>query len=225
MKKICLIFLLFGLSLSTYAQAPPDLIEFANSVDLSRNFHDDSYKTRYEGSPFLFDEWAQGTVYTVGGNQRELTMRYLILENSFLVKNGESVGKLALNNNVSHIELNGHKFIWTTYIAGKNVTQGILEALYEGENGTAFFKQYSIEARAGRDGSGYQQEEKPRLTRKTKFYYRVSGEAIREIPSKKKDFFSVFGDKSGQVESYFKTEDLSMNEEGYVKAFEYYNSL
>ena len=224
MKNIALLILFTGYSLLSHAQIPQDMIEFANSVDLSRGFSDNSYKNTYEGSPFLHDEWQKGIAYIANGEQQELIMRYLILEKCFIVQTGESVGKLAINR-LSSVELGGRRFIWSAYKAGNNIQQDIFELLHAGSQGVDLLKHHSIEVRAGNDGSGYQQEQKPRLTKKTTLYYRTPDAPMQELPTKKKDFLDIFGDKSALVNSFFSAERLRMNEDGYIKAFEYYNSL
>ena len=187
-------------------------------------FTTDSYKSIYDGSPFLYEEWIEGEVFLKSGESYRLPMKYVMFNNSFWTKEKDAdIKQLNMNERIACVNLNSHKFVVESYLQGKNTKTGFVEQLYRGKSG--LFKHYSSVIEKGRESNGYQQAEKNYFTKQETLYYFIDSEIAQVIPRNKKEFFAIFGEKGKDVEKFFKERRLKLRESDMAELFRFYDSI
>lgn len=179
----------------------------------------------YEGSPFLVNEWQEGSVIMNSGKTYKYLMKYFIYENQIWLKNAsDSIRNLNLSKNIQNIQINDRTLIYGIYVLGDKQKEGLLEVTYEGPQ-SKLLKLHSCRLEKGQETSGYQQKEKDKFLHKEDLYYQIGDQVIMPLPRSKKEFFLVFGRKADAVTKYFKDNKLKMNAEGLSKVFAYYDEI
>ena len=188
----------------------------------------DDLENNYEGSILLFEDWTPAVVTMKSGREDHLMMNYFIFDNSLIyLKGKDTVMTFALTDRIKDIQIGHRKFEPVTYTDNNSarVNTGVFEVVYKG-NPMSIVKKYNSEFKPGQDASGYKNATRPTVITKSALYYQPLNTTMSyPVPTKKKDFYSMFGDKAKQVEEFAKKNKLRINENGIIKMAEYYNSL
>jgi len=188
----------------------------------------DDVKDRFDGSILLYDDWQPAVITMKTGKEEHKMMNYFIYDNSLIYMQGrDSILTLALTDRIKDIRIGNQIFEMVTYTDPKSevIKTGVFEVVYKAEP-MSIVKKYNMEMKEGQDESGYKEARKPTIVAKTALYYQPIGTTFSyPVPAKKKEFYSIFGDKAKEVETYAKTNKLKINEAGIIKMAKYYNSL
>ena len=181
----------------------------------------------FDGSVLLFDDWAEGVVTMNSGKEERRSMNYFLLDNSLIYKDDkDSVLTFVFTDRVKNVLIGNRKFEMIASIdkKGEKVETGVMEMVVEG-NPMTLAKKYNAEMKEGRDGSGYKEATRPSIETKTQLFYKLDNNLFAPVPGKKKEFYSIFGDKAKEVEDYAKKNKLRINDAGVAAMTQYYNSL
>lgn len=188
----------------------------------------DDLKKHYDGSILLFEDWTPAVVTMKSGRKDQFMMNYFIYDNSLIyLKGKDTIMTLPVTDRIKEIQIGGRKFEPVTYTneSSTQVDTGIFEVLYKGSS-MSIVKKYVAEFKPAQDASGYKEATPPTIVTKSVIYYQpISTTMSYKVPTKKKDFYSIFGDRAKQVEDFAKKNKLKINENGIVKMAEYYNTL
>ncbi len=231
MKKLLLLLIVFFPTLAFAQQlntlsAADNLRLDVKNIKSMRSL--DDVKDYYDGSILLYSDWQPAVITMKTGKEEHKMMNYFIYDNSLIYLQGrDSIITLALTDRIKDIRIGNRLFEMVTYTDPKNeaVNTGVFEVLYKGEP-MSIVKKYNMEFKEGQDGSGYKEATRPAILTKSALYYQPIGTTFSyPVPAKKKEFYSIFGDKAKEVEAYARTHKLKINEEGIIRMAQYYNSL
>ncbi|MBY0434793.1 MAG: hypothetical protein K2U26_11840 [Cyclobacteriaceae bacterium] len=122
-------------------------------------------------------------------------------------------------SNISHYFVNGKDFTFNDV-----PLTSLIELISEGQ--VSLYKEYSFWVKkadymAALDVGSHDEK----LYKRNKLYYGV-GTTLKEVPKKKKEFIKIFGEKESMIDTFMKTNGLSVSKEmEVIQVFDYYNSL
>lgn len=188
-------------------------------------FDSPKFAELYDGSPFLQKEWQPGSITLLSGEILKYPLRYFVYEDQIWLKNEkDSIHNLNLSEQIKEIKIADQTFIYTSYLGGDKLKKGILEVLYNGVN-CKLLNLYVCKLEKGREANGYQEKEKDKFQLKKTLYYQTGDHEALILPRSKKELFTIFRDKAGLIEKYFKNNKLKMNPEDITEIFSYYDKL
>ena len=216
MKQFLFIFAAILCSISTYSQVI-NINGFPTVLTTTGEVPDDLKAIQYkkyvsqEYKPAYVDEFKQRAFlrYNIFDDQMEFVKDANIY---YLQKDEGRKVKFADNTTYKVYNLNGDNHFFLVHVDGKNSLVGKLVVKF-------------IEAKKAT--SGYEQD-KPAdyKRRKDILYFALDGRGLVKVPTKKKDFYNVFGANSSAVKSYMKKNKLGYKKERDLKKIvNYLNTL
>ncbi len=199
-----------------------DLNSYQRKMEMSTGVRE----SKVQGSPYLNEEFIQGSVYTTSKTRfADVPLRYNIYNDNIEFKLSDNpVQELANPEIVEKVEFGDYKFVYIPYSDSKKTEKGFFNILEEGK-ATLYQKPLVIfeEAKAT---SPYQDAKPARFDRKSDEYYiQVANEEASKVDSKK-DLPNLFPDHKKEVETFIKKKKVKPNnEESLVELVKYYNSL
>lgn len=189
------------------------------------DFSSDDYKENYDGTPFFNDEWEEAFIVLPSGDSVCLMMKYLVCGQVFWVRDdGGEVKELKSSFKFDHIKLEDHIFEYNTYNDGGSLKNEPMEVLYSGEK-SRLSALYSCTLKLGKASDGYIEATKNKFLKNQRLYYKIGNTIFKPVPTAKKDFFAIFGDKDDAIKSYFNSNKLKLKDEDIMKVFAYYETL
>lgn len=190
-----------------------------------RDLDSPTFTEKYAGSPFLYPEWHRGTIALHTGKSYEFPMKYLVHGDLILIKSEkDSINKLNLSNQILNIKMNGQTFVYLSYSWNNKIKNGLMEVLYE--NKSRLLKLYTCRIEKGAEVSGYQEKEKDKFVIKETLFCQLNEGNPILLPRSKKELFSLFVDRSSEMEKFFKEQKLKLKDDkDLVKLFIYYDSF
>jgi hypothetical protein len=175
---------------------------------------------KYDGSPYLDDEFKSGRVYT-NGEDYPVLIRYNTYSSVFEVKTSQdSSGELAKNKNI-RVKLRNRDFEFAKLPDGNDV---FLEKLAEGTlnlwaNHTSRFRE------AKKNESSYGSDKPAAFITSVEYYTGTQGE-LSVLKLKKKEVLAIMSDHAKDIKDYIKKAGTKFNrQEDIVALFKHYNSL
>ncbi|HKJ77880.1 MAG TPA: hypothetical protein VKA10_00040 [Prolixibacteraceae bacterium] len=230
MKTKCtLSVLLFLLSFSITAQVynVKDAVEFFHSNELSRGeWKPVLTADDVSGSPYLNEEFANGTVYTTSKVQYNgLPLRYNAYNDQVEFKNNEDeIQAIAVPESIEKIEFNNIEMVYSPYTNAKKIKRGYFIVMEEGE--ASLYQKPHIIFEQAKEAAPYKDPEPPKFVKKTDYYYIKVGNSEAKNIASKKDLVAVFPDHQKQVEKFVKKNKVKPNKpERMVKLVKFYNQL
>ncbi len=231
MEKIYLtILLLIAVSLGISAQInyevrlPSDFYVY-NSYQVNK-WKDPVTSAEIQGSPFLNDEFIQGSVYTKQKMKYvDLPLRYNIYNDQIEFKSDKGeIQAIAVPDVVEKIEYGNYILVYLPYAVGKKVEKGFFIVK---ENGDATLLEKPVVVfEAATEPAAYKEAEPPKFNRRSDEYYIRVGNEPAQILHSRKDVPKIFPDHSKEVERFIKENKVKPDDpetlSGLVK---YYNSL
>ena len=221
-----------GMAWSVYGQTDMGSINNAENFRFNvkslkniKSFEDISQY--FDGSVLLLDDWGEGVITMSSEKEEHRLMNYFLLDNSLVYKDDkDSILTFVYSDRIKNVLIGGRKFEMITYMdkKGENVETGVMEIMVEG-NPLALAKKYDAVIKEGQDGSGYKEATRPYIETKAQLFYKPGDGIFTPVPSRKKDYYSIFGDKAKEVEAHAKQNKLKINDMGIAAMCEYYNSL
>lgn len=198
---------------------------FRNSRDIHADQVFSLFHSRFDGSPFLVQEWKPSRVIMNNGEKINYDLLYNVFKNEFWIKKEKEIKLLNVTEDVACIEFDGKIFVREGYTDEKGIKDGLLEILLKGKH--PLFRLYTcIFLRKESEPTGYEAKKSDKFQIRQQLYYKDREGDICRLPSKRGDLLKIFGDKAGLVEAYCKKNKLKYKKEAdLIKIFRYYNTL
>lgn len=179
-----------------------------------------------DGSPFLNDEFIEGSVFTTSKTQYVgVPLRYNIYNDQIEFRLGEAPAQaLAAPETVEMVQFGDFMFEYIPYTNAKKIKRGFFIVEEKG-NATLYSKPQVIFENA-KEPAAYQDAVPARFIRRPDEYYiRVGKEAAVPI-IKKKDLEEVFPDHKEEISGFIKKNKVKPNNpESLKELVQFYNSL
>lgn len=180
-----------------------------------------------EGSPYLNDEFIEGTVFTTSKTQYiGVPLRYNIYSDQIEFKAGDGpVQALAAPEIVEKVQFGEYKIVYIPFAISKKIRRGFFREIESGDKAVLLARSQVLFEDAKKPAA-YQEAEPPKFVRKPDDYYIRVGKEPARLISRKKDLEEVFPDHKKEVNSFIKENKVKPNKpERLTKLIQYYNSL
>lgn len=217
--------------LTTWAQSEYEIrqaIDLFNSNSIAKgDFKTMLSESDIEGSPYLNDEFIEGTVFTTSKTQYVgVPLRYNIYSDQIEFKAGDgTVLALAAPETVEKVQFGEYKMVYIPFTISKKIRRGFFRELETGDKAVLLARLQVIFEDA-KEPAAYQEAEPPKFIRKSDDYFiRIEKEPAVLI-SRKKDLELVFPNHKKEVNSFIKKNKVKPNKpERLTELVQYYNSL
>lgn len=178
------------------------------------------------GSPYLNDEFVNGSIYTVQKLQyNDIPLRYNIYNDDLEFKTPEDVVQaLSTPEIVERAVFGNTQMVYSPYLlAGKN-RNGFFVVLEEGK--LSLYAKPGIIYREATAAAAYKEAEPPKFVKKSDEYYLRFGTKQAEIIGNKKELIAAFPDNQDKIKSFISKNKIKTNKpESLKELVKYYNSL
>ncbi|WP_297086367.1 hypothetical protein [uncultured Draconibacterium sp.] len=179
-----------------------------------------------EGSPFLNDEFIEGTIYTYQKVQfNGIPLRFNVYNDELQFRNsGEQVMAMATPEIVEKAVFGKYQLSYIPYQLSKKIKRGFFIILHEGE--LSLYARPVVDYQKPKEAAPYKDPEPAQFIQRPSVYYlRVGKEAAVKIETKK-DLPQLFPEHQEAITTYIKKNKVKPNKEAPLVALvKYYNSL
>lgn len=178
------------------------------------------------GSPFLNDEFVQGTVYTTTKQKYiDLPIRYNAYQDQleFITSNGQ-LQALSKPEIVEKIDFGAYNMVYIPFANAKKIHHGFFIVLEEGK--ASLYSRSEIIFNKAEKPAAYQEAQPARFVLKPNAYYIKIGLAEAKKVDRKKELIDVFPDHNNEIETFIKKHKIKASKpENLIKLVKYYNAL
>ena len=179
-----------------------------------------------KGSPYLNDEFINGTIFTTSKYQFvDVPLRYNIYNDELEFKTPTNeVQALATPEIVETVEFGDYKMVYIPYSNTKKIRNGFFMVEVEGD-ATLYSRKEIIFKKAEEPGA-YKDAEPAKFVKKSDSYYiRVGLKEAKKVGSKK-EIVEIFPDHNDKISSFIKKKKVKSSKPEKLKELvRYYNSL
>lgn len=180
------------------------------------------------GSPYLFDEWLDGTIIMKDKNLVKGNMyRYNLYTQQMQFVEGNDTVAIANPEDIEQISFGGKAFIFTSYDAPEKIGNGYFELISEGK--CRILKRWVVlfhvvdEQEAETMSSSADESE---FLRDCNCYLQFGETPALKASHNKKELLTCFKKDQDEVEKFMKQNDIKMKTENDLKAVvDYYNQI
>lgn len=216
----------------SYAQLPLSY-ELRETIDFytTNKFTGESWKNELTakdiaGSPYLNDEFINGSIYTIQKQQYiGIPLRYNIFNDDLEFKTPENeVQALATPEIVEKAVFGTTQMVYLPYTLSGKIKKGFFVVMEDGK--ASLYAKPGISFKPPTEPAAYKEAEPAKFVKKPDEYYiRIGAEQAVPISSKK-DLISAFSDNKDKIESFINKNKIKTNKvEGLKEVVKYYNSL
>lgn len=179
-----------------------------------------------EGSPYLNDEFIEGTVYTTSSLQyNNIPLRYNIFSNNLEFKTPENIIMTIATPEIIEIaEFGDYKMSYIPYAISKKIKRGFLTEIEKGK--LSLYSKQEVQYQEPTKAAAYEDPEPARFVLQPDSYFIRVELNEAKIINNKKELIAIFPDHKKEVAAFIKKNKVKTNkEESLVKLLKYYNSL
>lgn len=179
-----------------------------------------------EGSPYLNDEFVNGSIYTVQKVQfEEVPLRYNIFNDELEFKTPTNeILALATPDIVEKVVIGDTILSYLPYLNSNKIKKGFFVVIKEGK--TSLFAKPDVMYKNATPPGAYKDPEPAKYIKKSDEYYISAGSEPAQIIKNKKDIIAAFPDNREKIENYISKNKIKTNSPEMLKeVVEYYNSL
>jgi len=179
-----------------------------------------------EGSPYLNDEFENGSIYTIQKIQyADVPLRYNIFNDDLEFKTPtDEVQALATPEIVEKAFFGNTLMVYSPYLQGNKNKNGFFIILVEGK--ASLYAKPNVIFKEATEPAAYKEAEPAKFVKKSDDYYIRIGTGQAQIISSKKELISAFPDNQDKVESFISKNKTKLNKpESLKELFDFYNSL
>jgi hypothetical protein len=179
-----------------------------------------------QGTPYLNDQFAKGTVVTTKGDKYDnVPLRYDQYQDELQFKQNGKTMTFWPKNVVKRAEFGNRVFTYTTYQFTDNKTkQGYFEILADGK--VRLLSQHTIKFFEKEKEKPYVDPKPARFDWPLEDFYIQVGTLPAKHITKKKNLLAAFPKHQKELSNYYKSNKLSAkNKEDLIQLVNYYNSL
>jgi len=229
---ILLLAFIFGLANYTIGQVTLSY-ELRETIDFYRTnkFITDSGKNQLamkqvKGSPYLNDEFVNGSIYTVQRiHYPDIPLRYNIYNDELEFKTpANEIQALATPEIVEKAILGNTHLVYSAYSNSNKIKKGYFVVLEEGK--AMLYAKPGVIFKEATEPAAYKEAEPPKFEKKADDYYIRIGTGPAQMISNKKELLAIFSDNKDKIESYIDKNKVKTNKSESLKELvKYYNSL
>jgi len=179
-----------------------------------------------KGSPYLNDEFVNGSIYTIQKLQyNDIPLRYNIYNDNLEFKTPEDVVQaLSTPDIVDKAVFGETHLVYSPYLlSGKN-KKGFFIVLEEGK--VSLYSKPGVLFRERTEPGAYKDPEPPKFVKKSDEYYIRVGTGQAQIIGNKKELIAAFPDNQDKITSFMSKNKTKTNKpESLKELVKYYNSL
>ncbi|WP_346860993.1 hypothetical protein [uncultured Draconibacterium sp.] len=231
MKKIAITFTcLVVFTLLASAQAT---YQIGESLDFFRSYkmQQGEYslllnESDIEGSPYLNDEFINGTIYTTSKTQyQNIPLRFNIFNDNLEFKTpDDAVMSIAVPEIVESAEFGEYKMCYIPYTISKKIKRGFLIELVSDH--VSLYAKPEVLYKKPQEPAPYKEAEPAKFLPKADSYYLRAGKEEAQKITGKKDLIQSFPDHQKEVTDFIKKNKINPTKESdLIKLVNFYNSL
>lgn len=180
------------------------------------------------GSPYLYDEWLDGTIIMKDKNQvKGKKYRYNLYTQQMQFIEGNDTVAIANPEDIEQISFGGKTFIFTSYDAPETRGNGYFELISEGN--CRILKKWVVlyhvvdEQEAGQMSTSVDESE---FLRDCNCYLQFGETPAMKASHNKKELLTCFKEDQDEVEKFMKQNNIKMKTENDLKAVvDFYNKI
>lgn len=179
-----------------------------------------------KGSPYLNDEFENGSIYTVQRLQyADIPLRYNIYNDELEFKTpSNEIQALATPEIVEKAVFGQTHLVYSAYSNNNKIKKGYFVVLEEGK--AILYAKPGIIFKEATEPAAYKEAEPPKFEKKADDFYIRIGTAPAQIVGNKKELIAVFPDNQDKIENYIDKNKVKTNKSESLKELvKYYNSL
>ncbi|MEO6523674.1 MAG: hypothetical protein ABIN91_18465 [Mucilaginibacter sp.] len=185
--------------------------------------------TNVEGSPFLTNQWAKGTVKMANGHvYKDMQLKYEQCSDAMFFRKTNDEDLFAFSEQISEVKMDYiqnnipyQKLYRTGYTITGSTEKSFFEVLSDGRVQLLKKDNKIITESKEYNSSTINKKFEP----VTKYYIVIAGN-VKPFKKDKKFILANLSDKQTQIENYIKTNDLDLkNDADLAMLFNYYNSI
>jgi hypothetical protein len=179
-----------------------------------------------QGSPYLNDEFIQGTIFTTSKTQIiNVPLRYNIYNDQleFKTPNNE-IQAMAAPEIIEKVDFGDFTMVYVPYTNVKKIRRGFFKVLQEGN--ASLYSRSELTFKQATEPAAYKDPEPAKFVNNADSYYiRIGMEQARKVGSKK-ELITIFPDHLDEITAFIKKNKIKTNNpEKLKKLVNYYNSL
>lgn len=228
------LFLLLALSFMLFKAANAQVeyeirnaIELFNSVKAHEsNWNNELNETSIKGSPFLNEDFTEGSVFTTSKTRFDgIPLRYNIFNDQIEFKSDdEQILALPAPEVIEKVEMGEYLFEYIPYSNYKNIRRGFFIVHEKGK--ATLYSRPRIVFEEAKNPAAYQDAQPARFIRKPDVYYIRIGMDPAKPVSGKKDLEAVFSPDNKELNNFIKNRKIKPgNAESLKELVIFYNSL
>ncbi len=178
-----------------------------------------------EGSPYLNDEFVEGTLYTTAKQQFvDVRLRYNIYNQNLEFKNNEDqVMEVASPEVIERASFDGIEMVYIPYAISKKIRRAFFKVLVEGN--ISLYAQPQLLYKQAEQPKAYAEAVPARFIQKPDLYFFRNGKNEAILVDKKNELIEFFPAHNKEIEAFIKKNKIKMNKpEDLIEVVNYYNS-
>jgi len=229
LKLICIFLMVFSLSANAQSEYQiREALDFfrANKMQ-SGEWNSFLTESDIEGSPYLDDEFVEGSVYTTSKTQYVgLPLRYNVYNEQveFKTEDGE-IRAIAEPETVEKIEMGNLELVFAPFSSGRKIRRSYFVVEVDGQ--ASLYRRPEIMFKEATKAGAYKDPEPAQFVRKNDSYYIRVGLEPAILVSSKKDLETVFaGEHQKEISNFIRKNKVNpRKEETLIELVNFYNSL
>lgn len=183
-------------------------------------------ETDIKGSPYLNNEFVNGTIFTTTKLKYvDVPLRYNIFNDELEFKNDNNqIRALATPEIVETVEFGDYKMVYIPYSNVKKIRNGFF--LIEEKGNASLYSRLEVIFKKAEDPGAYVDARPPEFIKKPDSYYIRVGTAEAKKVGKKNDLPEIFPDHQNEISAFIKKNKIKTNRPEKLKELvRFYNSL
>ena len=179
-----------------------------------------------DGSPYLNDEFINGTIFTKSKSQFvNVPLRYNIYNDQIEFKTPTNeIQALGTPEIVETVEFGNYIMVYIPYSNARKIRHGFFKV--EEKGNVSLYSRLEIIYKKAEEPSGYKDASSAKFVKKSdSFYIRVGSAEAKKVDSKK-ELIAIFPDHKDEIAAFIKKNKVKINKPEKLKELIlYYNSL
>lgn len=179
-----------------------------------------------DGTPYLDDEFIEGSVFTTSKTQYVgVPLRYNIYNDQIEFQLGEGPAQaLAAPETIEMIEFGDYLFEYVPFVNVKKIRRGYF--IVEEKGNATLYSRPQVVFENAKEPAAYQEAVPARFVKRPDEYYIRIGKEPAMLIAKKKDLEEAFPDHKKEMAAFIKKNRVRPNNEEQIKELvQYYNSF
>ena len=222
--------LMLLLNVNLYAQTTYEILQAVDFFSINKLERGDWKRvlteTDIEGSPYLNDEFKEGTVFMTSKTKFvEMPLRYNIFNDQVEFRSDDgSLMVLSVPEVIEKVEFGETTLEYSVYSQLNKIRRGFFVVLEKGE--ASLYSRPRVTFEDARKPGAYSEAKPPRFIKRPDEYYIRIGKEPAELISKKKDIEELFTEHEKEMQEFIRKNKININRpEDLIKVVQFYNSL